>query len=224
MNTEQPIIPISPPPVNQSAFQKLRAFLRTSLERWLILPLWQRVATIITVCLLVGGIVFAGWWFMGRPSASTAETQTPQGEFSDATSDPPATDQSTEQPAGQPPEPTPGGTGSPSGGNGSGGGSGGGGSGGGGGGSDAGFPNASTTGPSGCCSYTQHSGTFNVTVDGTVLNCIELNGVLTINASNVTVQNSILREIRGGACASATLMPAQQTLSCYGADSILRRA
>lgn len=54
------------------------------------------------------------------------------------------------------------------------------------------FPNASNTGPSNCTTYTQHSGTLNVTVDGTVLNCIQLNGTLTINANNVTVQNSIL--------------------------------
>lgn len=63
-----------------------------------------------------------------------------------------------------------------------------------GGGSGNGYPDASNTGPVGCGgSYTTHSGTLDITVDGTVINCLWLDGTLTINASNVTVQNSILR-------------------------------
>ncbi len=64
--------------------------------------------------------------------------------------------------------------------------------GGGGGDTGNGFPDATNTGPVGCSSYTPYSGTLDITTDGTVLNCIQLNGTLSINADNVTVQNSIL--------------------------------
>jgi hypothetical protein len=56
----------------------------------------------------------------------------------------------------------------------------------------SGYPSASTTGPSGCSSYTVASGTYTITTAGTVVNCLKLTGTLDVEASNVTVKNSIL--------------------------------
>ena len=205
MNPDQPSVFVSPPPERRGAMQKVIAFFRACLTRWSALAIWQWVAIIAGICILLVGIGFGLWRFLDQPTV-TPDKKTPAPiESSESNTDTPTDQQSDQTPEPDPPAPGPtnksGGNGGGSGGggnggSGSGGGGGGGGSGGGGGGGTtppAEFPNASNTGPSGCSSYTQYSGTLDVTTDGAVLNCIELEGTLTINANNVTVQNAILK-------------------------------
>lgn len=185
-------------------WQKISAWLQAGRTKWVAFGLWERVAAVVVACIVAGGLVFGLWYFLGRFNSSQVAGPPKTTESTGQTASPETNEEensSDEQPTDTTPQPQPagnqGGGGSGSGGNG--GGSGGGGSGGGSGGGNGGgsggsnFPSATNTGPSGCGSYTQYSGTLDVTTDGTVLNCIELEGTLTINANNVTVQNAILK-------------------------------
>lgn len=197
MDTNQPVIFVhgpSPAP-HRKLIDKVLYYWRTS-------PLALRIAGFVVAFLVIAALVFGILVLLNRGESSPSEAEQSQAQTDEelASSDDGTTESGDTPTETNPDGSTPsaqGGGSSAGGGSGSGGsgGSGGGGSGGGsggGGGGSGGFPSASNTGPSGCTSYTQYSGILNVTTDGTVLNCIELNGTLTINANNVTVQNSIL--------------------------------
>lgn len=196
MEPNRPVVFINEP----SGIRHFFGTFKSLVHWWRGSLLWVRIASIFVLAVLVGGIIWGGIR-LARPETKpvTTPVQTPHKKESKPT--PPAGTTTPKAPTEQPPAPnkntaptpkqsTPSTTPATGGGTGNTGSGGGGSSGGGGGGSS--FPSASNTGPSGCGSYTQYSGTLDVTVDGTTLNCIQLSGTLTINASNVTVQNSIL--------------------------------
>lgn len=206
-------------PKKPTFLQRIATLLNSILTRWRLLPFWIKLTSIFVVLALTLSAGFGVLVFLNQPKPQPAEqapTIEPPAHEEPTQTVPP------EEPAPEPTEPEPepepaqppsssnnnnssnggqsGNGGSSNGGNGgngsnggNGGNSGGNGGGGGGGGGGSSFPDSNNTGPSGCGFYTQYTGTLNVATDGTVLNCIELVGTLTINANNVTVQNAILK-------------------------------
>lgn len=189
-----------PDTLNSSAPGGLTRFWQTIRKRWMAFAAWQQALIIAALCLLVATLLYGGWLIIANkgPSPTPAETETIAGNPEPISENPTPSAPQPEQPpapnpeqpkntspAQPPPNDGDGSNNNDNPGNG--------------GGNDPGnndppsFPNANNTGPSGCSSYTKYTGTLNVTTEGAILNCIELEGTLTINASNVTVQNAILK-------------------------------